>query len=163
MEYIDGESLEQRLRLGAVPWRTALPWAMQIAAAIEAAHRRGIVHRDLKPANVMLAEIGREAPRLRHRQAAGRIRRRRRWRARADRELHGGTAVVGTLQLHVARAARGAAGSTPRTDVFRLGVTLYEMLTGRKAFDGDEPRQCLGGDSDGGSAAHLRDRVGRVR
>ena len=58
MEYIDGESLEQRLLLGPLPWATALPWAIQIASAIDAAHQRGIVHRDLKPANVMIAESG---------------------------------------------------------------------------------------------------------
>ena len=58
MEYIDGESLDQHLRRGAIPWTTALPWAIQIASAIDAAHRRGIVHRDLKPANVMIGESG---------------------------------------------------------------------------------------------------------
>ena len=54
MEYIEGESLAQRVRRGPVPPATALRWAIQIAAALDAAHRGGIIHRDLKPANVMV-------------------------------------------------------------------------------------------------------------
>ena len=54
MEYIDGESLAQRVRRGPLPAATAVRWAIQIAAALDAAHRRGIIHRDLKPANVMV-------------------------------------------------------------------------------------------------------------
>ena len=54
MEYIEGESLAQRVRRGPVPPTTALRWAIQIAGALDAAHRRGIIHRDLKPANVMV-------------------------------------------------------------------------------------------------------------
>src|ERR1700730_3695796 len=54
MEYIEGESLAERLRRGPVPPVTALRWAIQIAGALDAAHRRGIVHRDMKPANVMV-------------------------------------------------------------------------------------------------------------
>ena len=58
MEYIEGESLDKRLRLGPLPWALALEWAIQIADAIEAAHRRGMIHRDLKPGNIMVAESG---------------------------------------------------------------------------------------------------------
>ena len=54
MEYIEGESLAQRVRRGPVPPTTAARWAIQIAGALDAAHRRGIIHRDLKPANVMV-------------------------------------------------------------------------------------------------------------
>src|SRR5262245_54983899 len=58
MEFIDGQSLDTRLRAGPLGWTTALGWAIQIARAIDAAHRRGIVHRDLKPANVMITGSG---------------------------------------------------------------------------------------------------------
>ena len=54
MEYIDGESLAQHIRRGPLQAATAVRWAIQIAAALDAAHRRGIIHRDLKPANVMV-------------------------------------------------------------------------------------------------------------
>src|SRR5262245_11673450 len=56
MEYIEGETLDARIQRGALPVREALQYAVQIAAALDAAHRRGIVHRDLKPANVMLSK-----------------------------------------------------------------------------------------------------------
>ena len=58
MEYVEGKSLEQWLLRGPLPSATALEWAVQTAAALDAAHRSGIVHRDLKPANVMVTEQG---------------------------------------------------------------------------------------------------------
>ncbi len=58
MEYLEGETLEARIQKGPLPAREALQYAVQITAALDAAHRRGIVHRDLKPANVMLGRTG---------------------------------------------------------------------------------------------------------
>jgi Tol biopolymer transport system component len=139
MEFIDGESLEQRLRLGPVAWRTALPWAIQIASAIEAAHRHGIVHRDLKPANVMLAESGVKLldfgiAHLLEGFGGGDS-------AGAPAPTVSLTAeqtVVGTLQ-YMSPEQLEERSVDARTDVFSLGATLYEMLTGRKAFEGASP------------------------
>ena len=65
MEYIDGQTLAQRLEQGALPLEEALPVAIAIADALDKAHRQGIVHRDLKPGNIMLTKTGSQAPGLR--------------------------------------------------------------------------------------------------
>ena len=62
MEYLEGETLADRLGKGALPLEQTLRYGVEIADALDKAHRQGIVHRDLKPGNVMLDEVGREAP-----------------------------------------------------------------------------------------------------
>ena len=110
---------------------------MQIAAAIEAAHRRGIVHRDLKPANVMLADSGVKlldfgiAKLLDGFDGADAA-------AAPTASLTAEQTVVGTLQYMSPEQLEGRPVD-PRTDVFSLGVTLYEILTGRRAFQGTSP------------------------
>lgn len=136
MEYIDGESLEKRLRRGPLSPATALRWAIQIAAALDAAHRRGIVHRDLKPANVMvtgqhvklldfgLAKLrgGDDAA-----EAAAAL--------ETTKSLSAERSLVGTLHYMAPEQLEGREVD-PRTDLFAFGTVLYEMLTARKAFDG---------------------------
>jgi Tol biopolymer transport system component len=136
MEYLDGEPLGQRLRRGPVPWATALPWAIQIASAIDAAHRRGIVHRDLKPGNAMITESGVKLldfglaklveGSLAAISAAG---------SAATESLTAEQRLVGTMHYMSPEQLEGR-DVDARTDVFALGTTLYEMLTGRKAFEG---------------------------
>ena len=136
MEYIDGESLAQRVRRGPIPAATAVRWAIQIAAALDAAHRRGIIHRDLKPANVMvtgqlvkLLDFGLAKLRAGDDDAD----------AAAAPEptitLTAERSIVGTLHYMAPEQLEGRAVD-PRTDLFALGAVLYEMLTARKAFDG---------------------------
>jgi eukaryotic-like serine/threonine-protein kinase len=139
MEFIDGQSLDTRLRAGPLGWTTALGWAIQIARAIDAAHRRGIIHRDLKPANVMITGSGiklldfgvakliegSDADR-----AAGAL--------ATTQSLTAERTLVGTLHYMSPEQLEGREVDA-RTDVFALGTTLYEMLTGRKAFAGASP------------------------
>ena len=136
MEYIEGESLEKRLRLGPLPWATAIEWAIQIADAIDVAHRRGIVHRDLKPANIMVAESGiklldfglaklLDGPDGTNAANAGKL----------TESLTAEQKLLGTLHYMSPEQLEGREVDA-RTDVFAFGVTLYEMVTGRKAFNG---------------------------
>ena len=138
MEYLDGETLAARLERGPLPIDEAMRYGMQLADALEKAHRQGIVHRDLKPANVMITPAGvkildfglakfREtalpAPStlsaLPTREAA----------------LTQQGMILGTLQ-YMSPEQVEAKDADARTDVFALGVVLYEMVTGRKAFEG---------------------------
>jgi eukaryotic-like serine/threonine-protein kinase len=133
MEYVVGESLEQRLVAGALPWRTAVEFGAQIAAAIDAAHSHGIVHRDLKPANVMLAQSGVKlldfgiAKLLRPPTDGGSV--------APTQSLTSEHKIVGTLNYMAPEQLEGREIDA-RADVFALGAVLYEMLTGRKAFEG---------------------------
>ncbi len=132
---VDGETLAKRLARGPLPLDEALPLGRQIAEALDAAHRAGIVHRDLKPANVMLTDDGRQAPRLRPGQAAS-SRSGRRARARPTRPPHRrARRIVGTPHYMAPEQLEGRARRHARRHL-RLRRVLYEMLTGRKAFDG---------------------------
>jgi predicted Ser/Thr protein kinase len=132
MELVDGESLAARLGRGAIPANKALEIALQIADALEAAHDRGIVHRDLKPANVMIRRDGTvkvlDFGLAKAASDPG--------GASATLTATGdGVAIVGTAAYMSPEQARG--GSVDRrTDVWAFGCVLYEMLTGRRAFDG---------------------------
>lgn len=131
MEYIAGESLAERLRRGPLPPAVAMRWAIQIAAALDAAHRRGITHRDLKPANVMisdqqiklldfgLAKLHEDPPA----------------RDASTISLTAEHSVIGTLHYMAPEQLEGRQVD-PRTDLFAFGTVLYEMLTARKPFDG---------------------------
>jgi Tol biopolymer transport system component len=133
MELVDGESLETRLRRGALPWNTAIEWGAQIADAIDAAHRRGIIHRDLKPANIMIAESGIKlldfglAKLLDTSEGSD--------QAGPTESITAEQKLVGTLNYMSPEQLEGRPVDA-RTDLFAFGVTLYEMVTGRKAFTG---------------------------
>jgi serine/threonine-protein kinase len=124
-ELVEGESLAQRLRAGSLAGSEALDIAEQLSRALARAHAQNVVHRDVKPANVLLSADGRikvgdfGVARL----AAG------------SSEAAGAT-IVGTPRYMAPEQARGGA-ITPATDVYGVGVVLYEMLAGRPPFDGD--------------------------
>jgi Tol biopolymer transport system component/predicted Ser/Thr protein kinase len=136
MEYLEGETLAARLRKGPMSLAQAVETSIEIAGALAAAHAQGIVHRDLKPANIMLTEGGAKLldfglARLRASEAS---------RLSSARETFSVSQtapgiVVGTLRYMAPEQLEGK-DVDRRVDIFAFGAVLYEMLTGRKAFDG---------------------------
>lgn len=122
MELLAGETLAERLRRGPLPWGEAVRIATEVAEALEAAHRAGVVHRDVKPANVMLTRDGGVKVMDFGIAAAA-------W---APTITASGVAL-GTATYVSPEQASGAR-VTPASDVYSLGVVLYEMLAGRPPF-----------------------------
>jgi eukaryotic-like serine/threonine-protein kinase len=146
MEFLDGETLAERLRRGAMPFAELLKIGMEVAEALEIAHRAGIVHRDFKPGNIMLTKSGTKlmdfglakpnslgaagsgsAPLL-----------------SAARTMSGPTpasplttagSIVGTIQYMSPEQIEGKEADA-RADIFAFGAVLYEMAMGKRAFEG---------------------------
>ena len=132
MEYLGGETLAARIKRGPLPLEDVLKIAIPIAVALGTAHGKGIVHRDLKPSNIMLTATG--AKLLDFGLAKYE------WHEATDDEaktpaLIGDTQVVGTLPYMSPERLRGT-GAGSRGDIFAFGAVLYEMLAGRRAFQG---------------------------
>jgi len=145
MEYLEGQTLAERLAKGPLPLPEVLQIGSEIADALSVAHKHGIIHRDLKPANVMLTKVGgaRSGP----------------WQAKL--------LDFGLARLTQASSASGASGTLTdagvpkgtapymapeqiegretdaRTDLFTFGAVLYEMLTGTRAFEGLTPASTM--------------------
>ena len=144
MELVEGEDLSQRIARGAIPIDEALPIAKQIADALEAAHEQGIIHRDLKPANIKV-RAGRhgEGAGLRARESAGAG-------VGVSAERSSTSPTITTPAMTTGWASFSARRPTcrpsrrkgravdKRSDVWAFGCVLFEMLTGRRAFDGDD-------------------------
>ena len=130
MEYLDGQTLAQRLEKGALPLSEAVQQALVILSALEAVHRHGLLHRDLKPGNLFLTPHGLKlidfglarwiTPAL---------------AATAAQITQAGT-VMGTPQYLAPEGLHGHPVDA-RADLFAVGVLLYEMLTGKPPFTGD--------------------------
>jgi len=142
LELVDGETLAERIARGAVPVDECLGYARQIAEALDTAHEAGIVHRDLKPGNIKITEDGRVKvldfglakaiaaatapdPAIDPAQSP-------------TVTVHGtkGGVILGTAAYMSPEQARGRA-IDKRTDIWAFGCGLYEMLTSRRAFDGE--------------------------
>jgi len=136
MEYLEGETLSERLAKGPLPLEQTLRYGIEIADALDKAHRQGIVHRDLKPGNVMITKSGVKlldfglakalAPTAGPQLTS--------LPTQASPVTQAGT-VLGTFQYMAPEQLEGKEAD-PRTDIFALGAVLYEMASGRKAFEG---------------------------
>jgi serine/threonine-protein kinase len=122
MEYVEGKPLR-----GPLPVEEALRYAVQIADALDAAHRKGIVHRDLKPGNILVSQDG--GVKLVDFGLAKQV-------SGADMTQTLGQTVAGTPAYMSPEQAQGKPADA-RSDIFSFGATLYEMLSGSRAFPGD--------------------------
>jgi serine/threonine-protein kinase len=140
MEYIEGPTLAERIEEGPIPLEEALGVAKQIAAALEAAHEKNIVHRDLKPANVKIrpdgsvkvldfglaktaeeVEFGPDSPTM----------------------LSNAGMILGTAGYMAPEQARARKDVDKRADIWAFAVVLYEMLTGKRLFAGEDVSDIL--------------------
>lgn len=136
MECVEGETLAKRLEKGPLPLEQVLKFGAQIADAMDKAHRAGIVHRDLKPENIMLAasgakllDFGLAKP------AAPLVSGATLTAALSTTPMTQESTIVGTFQYMSPEQVEGKELDS-RSDIFSLGAVLYEMLTGRRAFEG---------------------------
>jgi serine/threonine protein kinase len=146
MEFLDGETLADRLRRGALPFPELLKIGIEVAEALEIAHRAGIVHRDLKPGNIMLTKSGTKLmdfglakPSLLGAAGSGSAP-----LLSAARTMSGATpisplttagSIVGTIQYMSPEQIEGKEADA-RSDIFAFGAVLYEMAMGKRAFEG---------------------------
>jgi serine/threonine protein kinase len=139
MEYLEGTTLAERLSRGPLPFEQVLRCSIEIADALDKAHRSGITHRDLKPGNIMLTKGGIKLldfglAKLRQEIAPGgplsQL-------VTANDSLTANGTIVGTLQYMAPEQLEGRTDDIDaRTDIFAFGTLVYEMTTGKKAFEG---------------------------
>src|SRR5262252_5048162 len=140
MELLEGETLADRLRRGPLPFEQVLRYGAEIADGLHAAHRRGVVHRDLKPGNVMLTKSGAKLmdfglakgiiqPSLVSEGLTATL-----TSSHATPLTQQGT-IVGTFQYMAPEQIEGKEADA-RSDIFSFGAVLYEMVSGKRAFEG---------------------------
>jgi eukaryotic-like serine/threonine-protein kinase len=157
MEHLDGETLADRLQKRPLPLNEALRCAIEIADALDKAHAHGVVHRDLKPANIMLTKSGTKLMDFGLAKPAGSLSMAANagpytpstptmnvaaLSADASSLTQKGT-VVGTFQYMAPEVLQGTEANA-QSDIFSFGCLLYEMITGRRAFEGKSQLSVLG-------------------
>jgi serine/threonine protein kinase len=147
MEYLEGETLADRLGKGPLPLDQVLRYAIEITDALDKIHRQGVTHRDLKPGNIMLTKVGAKlldfglaklrseiAPAVPFSQLPT---------AKESLTIEG--TILGTLQYMAPEQAEGKVDEVDaRTDIFAFGAVIYEMATGKKAFEGKSSASVIG-------------------
>ncbi|HEY1435788.1 MAG TPA: protein kinase [Thermoanaerobaculia bacterium] len=150
MEFLEGESLADRLAKGPLPTEQILRYGIEIADALDKAHRQGIVHRDLKPGNIMITKSGVKlldfglakpltAAGARPVSGASVMA----TEAQVSQPLTERGTVLGTFQYMAPEQLEGG-DADGRSDIFAFGAVLYEMATGRKAFTGKSQASLIG-------------------
>ncbi len=145
IQYLEGQTLAERLTRGSLPVSQVVRYGVEIADALDRAHRAGIVHRDLKPANIMLTRSGAKLldfglAKLHDEPAPIGLSSLTRLDA-LDVTADG--TVLGTFQYMAPEQVEGRPAD-PRTDIFALGAVLYEAVTGNRAFPGPTPASVIG-------------------
>jgi serine/threonine protein kinase len=123
MEYIDGQPLDRILEKGSIPYSRACAWVADVATALHVAHRKGIIHGDVKPANVIITE-------------EGKVKLMDFGMARLASRDTKDTPLLGTPAYWCPEQIMGKPQDA-RSDIFSLGVVLYEMVTGKRPFDAE--------------------------
>jgi eukaryotic-like serine/threonine-protein kinase len=127
MELVEGESLAGRMRTGPLPMADVIRYGSQVAGALSAAHARGIIHRDLKPGNIMATKSGVKVLDFGLAKTA----------VDPDATMTVSGAIMGTPAYMAPEQLEGQCD--PRTDIFALGLVLYEMATGKRLRRGEPP------------------------
>jgi serine/threonine protein kinase len=143
MEHLSGETLAARLARGPLPLAQVLDYGAQIAEALSAAHHAGFVHRDLKPANVMLTKTGVKLLDFGLAKASASPVPGLAMLPTTPADLTALGTILGTLQYMAPEQLEGRDADS-RTDIFALGAVLYEMVTGRRAFEGSTQASLIG-------------------
>ncbi len=135
MEYLQGETLADRLCKGPLPLDQVLKVGVEICEGLEKAHRSGVVHRDLKPSNIMLTKTGAKLMDFGLAKTMVPIGESSASLATMSRPLTTEGTIVGTFQYMSPEQVEGREADV-RSDIFALGAVLYEMITGQRAFEG---------------------------
>ena len=145
MEFVEGDTLSHLIKQGPMPLDKVLQYAIQIADALSAAHAKGVIHRDLKPANIILTSSGVKVLDF----GLAKLSAVAKFGASGSSEALTQTSpmtesgsILGTLHYMSPEQAEGK-DTDERSDIFSFGAVLYEMLTGKRAFDGESKTAIL--------------------